>query len=128
MSDKERENDRRRHARVRFRSTSGGVKFTVRLEDQLCDILAVHDVSISGIRLELARQLTVGQPLELIAQEEDFSVSVLGTVRWGATAEPGRSFEYGVEFDNTDVDNNILFFMSLRKYLDSFDDVPLKEL
>jgi len=128
MSDQERENERRRHARMRFRGESGGVKFTVRLEDQLCDILAVHDVSISGIRLELARQLAVGQALELIAQEDDFSVSVLGEVRWGATAEPGRSFEYGVEFDTSDVDNNILFFMSLRKYLDSFDDVPLKEL
>lgn len=128
MTDQNRENDRRRHARVKFRGESGGVKFTVRLDDQLCDILAVHDVSISGIRLELARQLTVGQSLELIAQETDFSVSVLGTVRWGASAEPGRSFEYGVEFDTTDVDNNILFFMSLRKYLDSFDDVPLKEL
>lgn len=128
MSDQERENDRRRHARVRFRGESGGVKFTVRLEDQLCAILAVHDVSISGIRLELARQLAVGQSLELIAQESDFSVSVLGAVRWGATTEAGRCFEYGVEFDNSDVDNNILFFMSLRKYLDSFDDIPLKEL
>lgn len=128
MSDQGRENERRRHARARFRDESGGVKFIVRLEDQLCDILGVHDVSISGIRLESARQLPVGQSLELIAQESDFSVSVLGIVRWGASAEPGRSFEYGVEFDNSDIDNNILFFMSLRKYLDSFDDVPSKEL
>lgn len=128
MSDQDRENDRRRHARMKFRGESGGVKFTVRLEDQLCDILAVHDVSISGIRLELNRQLSVGQSLELIAQESDFSVSVLGTVRWGASAGPQGTFEYGVEFDSSDVDNNILFFMSLRKYLDSFDDVPLKDL
>lgn len=128
MNEYESGQERRRHQRQRFRKVSGGVKFSVRLDDQICEILAVHDVSISGIRLGLTRQLAVGQALELIAQENDFSVSVLGTVRWCASAPEGASFEYGIEFDTGDVDNNILFFMSLRKYLDSFDDLPLKEL
>lgn len=127
MSDQESGGDRRRHERRSFKEIRGGVQFSVRIGERMADIREVHDVSISGMRLSLLGQLNAGQSLELIAKEDDFSVSVIGTVRWVKPASDGGT-EFGVEFDNHDVDNNILFFMSLRKYLDGFDDAPLKDL
>jgi len=120
--------DRRRHARKQLKTESGGVVFLARLGDEMVDIQSVHDVSISGIRLGVNRSIKLGQNVELIAKESDFSVSVIGTIRWTAQQTDDSSHVYGIEFDNKDMDNNILFFMSLRKYLDGFDDVPLKEM
>lgn len=118
--------DRRRQERKLFRGERAGVRFSVRVGGELCEILNVHDVSISGIRLGMDRPFVVGQGIELIAEESDFSISVTGTVRW--VTQVLDVFEFGVEFDSADVDNNILFFMSLRKYIDGFDDVPAKDL
>lgn len=120
--------DRRRHARKQLNTESGGVVFLARLGDEMVDIQSVHDVSISGIRLGVNKSIKIGQNVELIAKESDFSVSVVGTIRWTAQQQDDASHVYGIEFDNKDMDNNILFFMSLRKYLDGFDDAPLKEM
>lgn len=120
--------DRRRHERKQLKTESGGVVFLARLGDEMVDIESVHDVSISGIRLGVNKSIKIGQNVELIAKESDFSVSVIGTIRWTAQQPEDASHVYGIEFDNKDMDNNILFFMSLRKYLDGFDDVPLKEM
>lgn len=91
-------------------------------------IEVVHDVSISGIRMALACTIPDGQTITLTAREGDMTIDVQGEVRWSReTAEIGV-YEFGVEFDDSNVDNNILFFMSLRKFLDAFDDVPAKEI
>lgn len=127
MSEQDFENDRRRHERRTFKGIRGGVQFMVRIDDTMAEIRDVHDVSISGMRLSLIGQLVAGQKLELIAKEDNFSVSVMGVVRW-LKADTDGATAFGVEFDSHDVDNNILFFMSLRKYLDGFDDLPLKEI
>jgi hypothetical protein len=118
--------DRRRHSRKKFHGQRGGVTFTARLGTEICEIQNVHDVSISGIRLRLARRVDLGSNLELIAQEADFTVNVDGFARWCQEVDDG--FELGIEFASADLDSNILFFMSLRKYLDDFDDVPLKDV
>lgn len=85
-------------------------------------------MSISGIRLVLDRNLKSGQELNLSAREAEFAITLVGNVRWSRELADQSGFEVGVEFDSMDVDNNILFFMSLRKYLDGFDDLPVKEI
>lgn len=120
--------DRRRHERKQLKTESGGVVFLARIGEDMVDIESVHDVSISGIRLGISRSMKIGQNVELVAKESDFSVSVIGTIRWTAPQPEDGSHVYGIEFDRKDMDNNILFFMSLRKYIDGFDDVPLKEM
>lgn len=104
------------------------MEFAVQAGNNTLDVLEVHDVSISGIRLLIGSTVDDGLELNLSAREADFAISLIGHVRWCRPGTEQGKFEAGVEFDNKDVDNNILFFMSLRKYLDGFDDVPLKEL
>lgn len=120
--------ERRRHQRKALNIKRGGVEFAVQIGGDVLTISEVHDVSISGIRLLLERSLNTGQELTLSAREGEFSISLVGNVRWCRKSTDHEGFEAGVEFSNMDMDNNILFFMSLRKYLDGFDDVPVKEI
>lgn len=119
--------DRRRHERMRFRDNDTGTIFVVRIESRELDIIDVHDVSISGIGLRLAEVLPIGQSVMLRHEAPDFQIGVHGTVKWQKPATGSDFFDFGVEFSSVDMDTNILFFMSLRKYLDDFDDVPLKD-
>lgn len=120
--------DRRRHRRRLFGGDIDGVLFAVSVGNDVVPIEVVHDVSISGIRMALAYTIPDGQTITLTAREGDMTIDVQGEVRWSReTAEIGI-YEFGVEFDDSNVDNNILFFMSLRKFLDTFDDVPAKEI
>lgn len=120
--------DRRRHRRRLFGGDIDGVLFAVLVGQDVVPIEMVHDVSISGIRMALACTIPQEQIITLTAREGGMTIDVQGAVRWSReTAEVGV-YEFGVEFDDTNVDNNILFFMSLRKFLDAFDDVPAKEI
>lgn len=126
MSKKDEGQDRRRHPRGRFRDDDTGTFFAVRVADRELDIVDVHDVSISGIGLRLIEPLKIGQSVVLRHEAQDFQISVQGTVKWQKPAS-GEFCDFGVEFSSADMDTNILFFMSLRKYLDNFDDVQLKD-
>jgi hypothetical protein len=69
----------------------------------------------------------VDQTVTFLVRDEDFDLALDGIVRWVKPCQNGDGGEYGIEFDTNDMDANILFFMSLRKYLDGFDDVPDEE-
>lgn len=125
---KAQQEERRRHERKALKPKRGGVEFAVQIGASVLPIKEVHDVSISGIRLVLDRNLKSGQELNLSAREAEFAITLVGNVRWSRELADQSGFEVGVEFDSMDVDNNILFFMSLRKYLDGFDDLPVKEI
>ncbi len=127
MSNNDESQERRRHERRRFRNEDTGTVFVVRVGERELDIMDVHDVSISGIGLRLAERLQIGQSVLLRHEAQDFQIGVHGTVKWQKPASGSEFCDFGVEFSSADMDTNILFFMSLRKYLDDFDDVPLKD-
>lgn len=124
---KDRQN-RRRHRRRIFGDDADDLIFAVLVGKEVVPIETVHDVSISGIRMALATHLQEGETVTLTAQEADMIIDVQGEVRWCRDTPEVGVYEFGVEFDTSNMDNNILFFMSLRKYLDTFDDVPVKEI
>ncbi len=127
MSEHTPEKDRRRHERKAFVEQEGSIEFLVQVGNEFCAIQSVYDVSISGIRMVIERKLAVGATLVLSAKEPGFCITVKGVVRWSAEEAEDQGYSCGVEFYNEEMNNNVLFFMSLRKYLDQFDDAPFKE-
>lgn len=126
MNNETKQQERRRDERKRFRGGVGDVSFSVVVAGKTYDILDVHDVSISGIRLQLAISVPSDTTLILKHVSSDCEIEIQGAVRW-CNKTINEGYDLGVEFDAAGRDANILFFMSLRKFLDDFDDVPVKE-
>ncbi len=109
--------ERRQHERKKYSKRDRGFEFFVQFGDDVYDILDVYDVSVSGIRMRLLQRIERGDTLLLTAKEDEFSMSVMGEVRWCVNSIKGQGYEHGVEFDTSDMDLNVLLFMSLKKHL-----------
>jgi len=110
--------DRRKHKRKAFDIQNSDVHFKLKINDEVQEIYQVHDVSITGMRISLAEvKLDVAQELTLLVSEEDLALSVVAVVKWVGPGSESDIYEHGVEFDNSDMDLNILLFMYLRKNL-----------
>ncbi|VAW85933.1 hypothetical protein MNBD_GAMMA16-1713 [hydrothermal vent metagenome] len=110
--------DRRKHKRKAFDIQNSEVHFKLKINDETQEIYQVHDISITGMRISLAEaKLDVAQELTLLVSEADLALSVVAVVRWVGPGSESDIYEYGVEFDNSDMDLNILLFMYLRKHL-----------
>lgn len=83
----------------------------------------VEDVSITGMGLVLPLQLTQGSNVLLSYNEAGDMLQVGATVAWvEPIAGPSDKFRTGVYFDTGDMDANVLFFMTLREYIDDFGE------
>ena len=85
----------------------------------------VHDVSISGMGIRFVTPINPGSQLKIAYVSRDFEITLPATVRWCRDKTPnassaGESYQLGVEFDNGNINDNMLMFMAIRKFLDPF--------
>jgi hypothetical protein len=114
--------DKRRSSRSGLTIENHNNFFFLHCGDKVYEIQHIRDVSISGVGLELQEALPAGDQIVLKYNSDDFQLSINGVIKW---SERGDSSDgrhaVGIEFDTANRQNNSLFFLALRKYLDDFD-------
>lgn len=121
-------NDKRRHPRKHFNSSGNENDFSFFLEEKgrLYEIKNVQDVSISGIGVGMSKEFKIDQKVALKYKSADYHLSINGTIAWCNSTSHIGSCRLGVKFDSGNQENNTLFFLAVRKYLDPFDSIPYK--
>jgi hypothetical protein len=115
--------DQRQETRVNVELQGQTNSFYVEFADQSVPITNIRDVSVSGVGLELEQIIAQGETIELGYDSDDLNLKVKGHVAWcDANASP---VALGIEFTSETPQENMLFFMAMRKYLDSFDGVTI---
>ncbi len=112
--------EKRKNARSGLVMEDQETQFMLVQNGETFAISKVRDVSISGVGLEAQHEFSEGEQVALAYDSGDFQLSINGTVMW-CTAEDSGSFAMGVEFDMSNRQDNALFFLAIRKYLDEFD-------
>lgn len=112
--------EKRKNARSGLAMENQESQFMLMENGETFAISHVRDVSISGVGLEAHHEFSEGTQVALAYDSGDFQLSINGTVMW-CTAEDGDSFTMGIEFDADNRQDNALFFLAIRKYLDEFD-------
>lgn len=115
------DNDNRRETRSSVNLQGQTDSFYVEFVDQTIPIINIRDVSITGVGLEIDQIIDKGETVELGYNSDDMELKVKGTVIWCDTST--TSVMLGVEFSKETLQENILFFMAMRKFLDEFDGI-----
>ncbi len=84
-------------------------------------IVRIRDVSISGVGINMNQPLDASMPVSLTYDSDDFKLTINGITAWCNPVEEGNSFDMGIQFNANDPNDNSLFFLAVRKYLDDFD-------
>ncbi len=79
----------------------------------------VNDVSISGLGILIDKHIPEGSAVWVSYHSVDFSISIAANVVWSNQLADGV-YRMGVQFDSGKMDDNVLLFMTLRKYIDEF--------
>jgi len=113
--------DRRRSPRGRLRRDEVPGRFYLLVEGERFDLDDAHDVSVSGMGITLARALAVDTPVRLGYEDDSFRLELAAEVAW--CEAQGQGARLGLRFspDPMQANDNVLFFMTLREYLDDFD-------
>lgn len=112
--------EKRRNARSGLVMDDQGSRFMLLQNEESFDISRVRDVSISGVGLEVPHAFGEGEQVSLAYDSGDFQLRIQGTVMWCNASEDG-GYAMGIEFDRESHQDNALFFLAIRKYLDEFD-------
>lgn len=117
-------NNRREHPRDKIiLDKFDGAFFVETQRGEKSQFHCIHDLSISGVGLESPILLDPEGTIALTMDEGDFSVTVLANVAWCqpyTTDSGATAYRAGVRFSAQSKDNNMLFFMALRRYVDTF--------
>jgi len=113
--------EKRKNARSGLSMENQEGQFNIEKDQESFSIKRIRDVSISGVGLEMSRALPVGEQLSLSYNSGDFQLSILGTVIWCNPETQSGPYILGIEFNPESRENNALFFLAIRKYLDEFD-------
>jgi hypothetical protein len=97
--------------------------FFVEFAGQTFPIANIRDVSVSGVGLQLDQMIAQGETIELAYTSDDLDLKVKGNVIWCDGHD--RPVSVGVEFCHDTPQDNMLFFMAMRKFLDEFDGVTM---
>jgi hypothetical protein len=97
--------------------------FFVEFAGQTVPITNIRDVSISGVGLELEQIIAQGETIELGFNSDDLNLKVKGTVAWCDAHH--KPVAIGIEFTSESPQDNMLFFMAMRKFLDDFDGITM---
>ena len=97
--------------------------FFVEFAGQTVPITNIRDVSISGVGLELEQIIAEGETIELGFDSDDLNLKVKGTVAW--CDAQNKPVAIGIEFTSETPQDNMLFFMAMRKFLDDFDGITM---
>jgi len=117
--------ERRRHTRLAVRIDEMDGFFRLNLNGEWHPLNEVKDVSISGMGLCLTAAIPPGTILQVGYMSRDLEITLPATVRWcrdHAPSEEGAPASYyvGIEFQSKKIDDNMLMFMAIRKFLDPF--------
>jgi len=97
--------------------------FYLEFAGQTVPISNIRDVSISGVGLEVEQIIAQGETIELGFNSDDLELKVKGHVAWcDASNSP---VALGIEFTSDTPQDNMLFFMAMRKFLDEFDGITM---
>lgn len=116
--------DQRQSSRVGINAEGHHNDFFVESSGQNHKISNIRDVSISGVGLELQQAHNKGDQVNLKYDSDDLQLSINGTVMWCESQADGHC-AMGIQFDTDNGENNTLFFLAMRKYLDDFDSLPI---
>ncbi len=112
--------EKRKNARSGLAMENQETQFMLMRGDEPLAISKVRDVSISGVGVEARHEFKEGEAVALAYDSGDFQLSIQGTVMW-CKPEGGGEYAMGIEFDTSNRQDNALFFLAIRKYLDEFD-------
>jgi len=113
----------RQETRVNVNLQGQTNSFFVEFSGQTFPITNIRDVSVSGVGLELEQIIAQGETIELGYNSDDLDLKVKGTIAW-CDASNGP-VALGIEFTPDNPQENMLFFMAMRKYLDEFDGITM---
>lgn len=121
----------RQQQRSSLKKHSPRARFHVEVYNRQYILDEVHDVSVTGAGIKIPNEIVPGTPVKLVYRDTDYSISVLGKAVWCAPVDgqsttpdspPESCFRTGIQFDARDR-NCTLFFMALREFIDTFDNV-----
>ena len=118
--------DQRQDARLGVNIEGQHNDFFLQCGDQIFQITNIRDVSVSGVGLETMEACEKGDTVVLKYESDDLNLTIRGTVMWCKPTDMG-AHALGIEFDVQNREDNSLFFMAMRKYLDDFDSLPFNE-
>jgi hypothetical protein len=117
--------ERRRHQRLSVRLHEMDGFFRLHFNGEWHPLKDVHDVSISGMGIRFAVPINPGTQLKIGYMSRDLEINLPATVRWCRDksqhdASTGEGYQLGVEFETGNINDNMLMFMAIRKFLDPF--------
>ncbi len=113
--------DRRGAPRGRLRRDEVPGRFYLIVDGESFELDDAHDVSVSGMGITLARPLAVGTSVRLGYEDDSFRLELGADVAWCEPQPQGARLGLRFSPDPLQADDNALFFMTLREYLDDFD-------
>lgn len=113
--------ERREHERKQLSRNIPGA-FYVDFAGRSHPFTHVSDVSISGMGVVLPAEIPSGAEVALRYESRDFNMKLHGTVAWVGRSSDGFDGGMGINFSTDDMDRNVLFFMTLREYIDDFGE------
>ncbi len=114
------ETEKRKHARSGLQMEQQSSQLYISKDQETINITNIRDVSISGVGLEMSRAFPVGEKLSLTYKDDDgFLININGTVAWCDSETDNHAL--GIEFEKQTGQDNSLFFLAIRKYIDDFD-------
>ena len=114
--------ERREHQRANLRRDDIPGTFYMIANGQRHPFVQANDVSVSGMGVELDTELSEKLEVSVGYLSDDFSVELTATVVWCRPAPEGGQFHVGLQFSDARVNDNVLFFMTVREYVDDFGD------
>lgn len=123
--------DHRIQQRSALKKRNPQAKFHVEVYNRQYVLDEVHDVSVSGAGIKIPNEIAPGTPVKLVYRDLDYSISVLGKAVWCTPVNDqlfapdtlkAPHFRTGIQFDGRDR-NCTLFFMALREFIDTDDNV-----
>ena len=104
----------------------GGV-FLFKAENKQFHLKKVENVSISGTGLRLPNPIAMNTDVTLTYTEQDWHITITGKIAWSEDLSkngyiaPGQPrYQVGIEFNSDNLEDNKLFFLALREYIDPF--------
>ncbi len=98
--------------------------FLIKTGSETRSFTQVRDVSVSGVGISLDQPIDSGSEITLSYREEDVDVTVTGKVAWCSKPKAEREEDLyciGIELPASEGNENALFFMALREYIDKFE-------
>lgn len=84
-------------------------------------ITHIRDVSLSGVGINMNQPINANESVALTYDSDDFTLTINGVAAWCNPRDGGDGYSLGIRFNAADPNDNSLFFLAIRKYLDDFD-------